>query len=228
MKVHYFQHVPFESLGAMEQILAQEGHSITCTRFFEPYDLPSMTDIDLLIIMGGPMGVNDDAIYPWLSDEKKLIADAVEQGKKVLGICLGAQLIAQVMGAKVYPNAHREIGWFDIEATDEISGTVLSGLFPRKSCVFHWHGDTFEIPEKAVHIAQSQACTNQGFIYDDRVIGFQFHLESTQQSVENLVANCRDELDGSSFVQSEEIILSQKNHYTEINQLMRKVLAALL
>ena len=163
MKIHYLQHVPFEDLGMMEPIFLENGYQLTNTSFYKPYIMPSVHDFDCLIVMGGPMGVNDESVYPWLHDEKKLIEDAVKHKKTILGICLGAQLIAQVLGAKVYPNKYREIGWFDIETIQEVNKTILADIFPPRTSVFHWHGDTFDMPRGAAHIAKSEACENHSY-----------------------------------------------------------------
>jgi GMP synthase (glutamine-hydrolysing) len=227
MRVHYLQHVPFEDLGMMSPALIAGGHQLTGTQFFKPCTLPSVDDFDCLIVMGGPMGVNDEVACPWLYEEKQLIEQSVRYNKKILGICLGAQLIAQVMGADVYKNKYREIGWFDIEVCEEINDTILAGVFPQQARVFHWHGDTFDIPKGAVHIAKSEACLNQGFVFEDHIIGFQFHLESTQQTIENLVLNCKDEIDGSKYVQSETEILSMKRNFSHSNNIMNGVLDSL-
>jgi GMP synthase-like glutamine amidotransferase len=227
MRIHYLQHVPFEDLGMMRPVLMAGGHKLTGTQFFKSCTLPSVNDFDCLIVMGGPMGVNDEFACPWLYEEKKIIEQAVRHKKRILGICLGAQLIAQVMGADVHKNKYREIGWFDIETDKAINDTLLAGVFPQQSRVFHWHGDTFDIPKGAVRIAKSQACLNQGFVFEDHIIGFQFHLESTQQSVENLVLNCKDEIDGSKYVQSEREILSMENNFFHINKIMHGVLDSL-
>ncbi|MFH2092427.1 MAG: type 1 glutamine amidotransferase [Pseudomonadota bacterium] len=228
MKIHYLQHVPFEDLGMMESIFIDSGHQLASTKFYKPYTVPKVHDFDCLIVMGGPMGVNDEAVYPWLNHEKKLIEDAIMNNKTVLGICLGAQLIAQVLGAKVYKNNYREIGWFDIERSNEIDKTILADVFPRQTRVFHWHGDTFDIPGKAVHIAKSEACLNQGFVFEDRVIGFQFHLESTPQTVKNLVLNCGNEIDGSTYVQDKTKILSETSGFMNINTIMHRVLDVIM
>jgi GMP synthase (glutamine-hydrolysing) len=228
MRILYLQHVPFEDLGMIEPILIDGGHELACTQFYRPYDIPSIDDFDCLIVMGGPMGVNDEVAYPWLHDEKKLIEDAVRHKKLILGICLGAQLIAQVLGANVYTNKYREIGWFDIETCHDINDTIMADVFPQRSCVFHWHGDTFDIPEGAKCIAKSEACLNQGFVFENRVIGFQFHLESTQQLVKNLILNCSDEIDRSKYVQSKTAIIANENHFSNINNIMRSVLDVLM
>ncbi len=211
----------------MEDFLVAGGHRLTCSRLDLKQPLPDLDGFDWLIVMGGPMGVYDEDQYPWLKEEKDFIRRAVEDGKVVLGICLGAQLIAEVMGARVEKNAHREIGWFPIEPSLEISGTILNGLFSPGFEVFHWHGDTFGIPGGAVPLASSSACRNQGFILGNRVIGLQFHLETTSSSAAELIMNCRDELDGSEYVQPELEILSNPDRFDRINRVMCSLLQRL-
>ena len=139
MRVHYLQHVPFESLGHIDTWLRHAGHEITVTRFYEKDPLPSPDLIDQLIIMGGPMSVNDEVEYPWLVAEKAFVRTIIASGKPVLGICLGAQIIASAFGAAVYPNQTKEIGWFPIEA---VAAANKEGFqFPPSITVFHWHGD---------------------------------------------------------------------------------------
>jgi len=227
MKVHYIQHVPFENLGSMAESFATMGHTISVTRVYEKTDFPRLADFDWLVIMGGPMGVHDEDDYPWLKPEKLFIQTAIDHGKIILGVCLGAQLIAHVLGADVYQNSHREIGWFDIHPCAQAADTIFSSILARDLRVFHWHADTFDIPDGAVPLAQSAACRNQGFVKDDRIAGFQFHLETTRESARRLIENCKDELDGSCYVQSEEQILSHPEYFTRINQIMHSVLNAM-
>lgn len=227
MKVHYFQHVPFEGLGSIECELRKKCHRITSTKLYNEKITVSPKDIDWLIVMGGPMGIYDDEIYPWLKEEKQFIKEAVSAGKIVLGICLGAQLIADVLGAKVYKNKYREIGWFNLNITPKTDNTILSKVFSQPVEAFHWHGDTFDIPNGAVSIAESDACKNQGFIFDNRVLALQFHLETTPESATALVKNCADELDGSQYVQSEEQIFEKPEKFSNINKTMSAVLNAL-
>lgn len=144
MRAHYFQHVPFEGLGSVQAWLVANGYQITATRFYEFSELPDLEQIDLLVVMGGPMSVNDEAIYPWLVAEKSFIRTAVQSGKRVLGVCLGAQLIASALGARVYPNAQKEIGWFPIQGI--ASSERVPFCFPSVIEVFHWHGETFDLP----------------------------------------------------------------------------------
>ncbi len=227
MRIHYLQHVFFEDLSSIDLILRVKGHELTATHLYEGEQLPSVKEIDWLIVMGGPMGIHDEAKYPWLNAEKLFIKKAIESNKIVLGICLGAQLIADALGARVYQNKHREIGWFNISRSPELYDTVLSEIIPDQMEVFHWHGDTFDIPQGAKAIAASEACQNQGFIINNRVAGFQFHLETTLQSAKALINNCRDELDKSQYVQTESEILSDNQRFTNINQVMYSVLEAL-
>jgi len=135
--------------------------------------------------------------------------------------------VANVLGARILKNTHREIGWFPIECLPEIKETLLGKILPRKMEVFHWHGDMFEIPGGAIHIASSKACYNQGFILDNHIIGFQFHIESTMESVKALIENGRDELDGSEFVQTESEMLTDKLKFDRINSVVYSVLEKL-
>jgi len=227
MRIHYIQHVPFEDLGNMEHTLKKQGHQTSVTKVFDNPVFPELKDFDWLIVMGGPMSVRDESIYPWLIDEKSFIKESILTKKIVLGVCLGAQLIAEVLGAKVYKNKYREIGWFNIIRTQDIENTIFKEVIPKQVEVFHWHGDTFDIPYGAVRIAESKACKNQGFVFNNHVLAFQFHLETTLKSASALIANCSDELDNSNYVQSEKEILSDDKKFFNINQLMDNVLSVL-
>ena len=224
MRAHYLQHVPFEGLGSIETWLQLMRADVTVTKFFENPTLPDADDLDLLVIMGGPMSVNDEADHPWLAAEKQFIRSAIEKDKAVIGICLGAQLIASAMGAAVYPNNEKEIGWFPV-AGEAIDRSGKSFPFPRELLVFHWHGETFDLPHGAVRLAASAACKNQAFQLGRRVIGMQFHLETTPGAARDIVHHCRDELRPSRYVQSEaEILGIDPPCYSTINSCMDKVL----
>jgi GMP synthase-like glutamine amidotransferase len=223
MHAHYLQHVSFEGLGSIETWLRDAGYEITNTRFYEAGVLPSIADIDLLVIMGGPMSVNDEIQYPWLDKEKKFIKEVIQSGKPTLGICLGAQLIAASMGGDVFPNSVKEIGWFPVQATK--TDNTLFFQFPKEIPVFHWHGETFNLPEGAVSIAESKGCKNQAFQIGDSVIGLQFHLETTPGSAQAIVKHCRDELVEGAYIQrEEEILATPQEQYKAINKLMGKIL----
>jgi len=224
MRLHYFQHVPFEGLGSIEPWAKDMAHDITSTRLFAKDPVPNLDDIDWLVIMGGPMGIYQEDTYPWLVKEKKYIDQAIVNGKIVLGICLGAQLIADVLGARVYPNTYKEIGWFPIQKTRDTAETRIADFLPEQINAFHWHGDMFDIPLGAVHIAKSAACENQGFVYDDQVVALQFHLETIEQSARDLIAHCEDDLTKGPFVQSPEAILTEPSRFRKINALMGELL----
>ena len=227
MKLHYFQHVPFEGLGSIENWASQKGARISLTRFFADDPLPEIEEIDWLLVMGGPMNIYEHDKYPWLNKEKRFIKTAVESGKMVLGICLGAQLIADVLGAKIYANQHKEIGWFPIQV-NKAPGNIWSELFAQELSVMHWHGDTFDLPEGAARIATSQVCLNQGFIYNNRVLGLQFHLESTRESLEALIDHCQDELVEAPYIQTREEMLADESRFVRINTIMAELLDYLL
>ena len=227
MNIHYLQHVPFEELGSIEAELTGRRHQLTSTNLYKNESLPTIDNIDWLIIMGGPMGVYDESEFPWLKQEKDFIRQVIESGKIVMGICLGAQLIAAALDTKVYKNRYSEIGWFNINRHPEAEDTILSDAIPPQVEVFHWHGDTFDIPAGAKSLVSSAACQNQGFILNNRVVGFQFHLETTPTSAQALINKCRDELDGSVYVQSESEMLSDPQRFSRINQIMANVLDCL-
>ena len=226
MNAHYLQHVSFEGLGSIESWLETAGYKITKTQFFKSANLPELDEIDLLIVMGGPMSVNDADEFPWLAREKQFIRDIIKSGKSVLGVCLGAQLIASAMGARVYRNAVKEIGWFPIQGTPSTDRTTFN--FPPTAEVFHWHGETFDLPSGTIRLARSQGCENQAFQFGRSVIGLQFHLETTPESARVIVKHCRNELLPSEYIQTESEILGVASEkYESINVLMDKVLSFL-
>ncbi len=212
MKVHYLQHVPFEGLGYIEMWLKENHHEISATRFYEPdYQLPALEEIDALIIMGGPMSVYDNHPYSWLDKEKSFIKNCIQAGKKVLGICLGAQLIAVCLGAQVHRATYKEIGWYPVSpAKDAKKLAWFFNLFQDNPTVFHWHGDQFTIPEPdSLDLLQSEANSNQAFIYKDHVLGLQFHLETNATDILRIIENCANDLDGSKYVQTQEFVIQQ-------------------
>ena len=222
MKVHILQHVPFAGIGSMESWFNAHNAGVSFTRFFTDASLPEVANVDLVVVMGGPMSVNDESEFPWLRSEKQFIRDAVQHGVAVLGVCLGAQLIASSLRAKVYKNHHKEIGWFPVEG---VSTGANYFRFPQSSTVFHWHGETFDLPSGAVRVAKSDACENQAFQVGSNVIGLQFHLETTPESAEALIENCSNELIAAPYIQTKEHLRSvSPAMYDEINRLMGEVL----
>lgn len=224
LRIHYLQHVSFEGPGCITNWASKNNHRLTSTRFFDHENLPEPDEIDWLVIMGGPMGIYDYQDYPWLSTEKNYIENAINQNKTVIGICLGSQLIADVLGAQVFPNTCKEIGWFDVAPVKEnIPPDFLSGP-EEKFKAFHWHGDTFNLPPNSVHLFQSEACLNQGFLFNTRVLGLQFHFEMMEDGLEELLSNGSDELQKEPFIQSREEILLQKKNLGQNNDKMYRIL----
>ena len=228
MRVHVLQHVAFEGLGCIADWLDARHATVTCTRFFESPELPALDDVDFVIALGGPMSVNDEVALPWLRDEKRFVAAAIAAGKPVLGICLGAQLMASALGARVYPGPEKEIGWFPVFA--ESAGTdVKDGdafVLPAQIDVFHWHGETFDLPPTARLLANSPACRHQAFQIGRRAIGLQFHLETTPASMASMLAHCADELvPGQRFIASaDQIRATPRERVTDANSLMGRLL----
>jgi GMP synthase-like glutamine amidotransferase len=220
MNVHILQHVSFEGIGSIEKWLNQRNANVSYTRFYESTDLPALPEINLIIIMGGPMSVHDELECPWLVEEKKFLREAINAGIPMLGICLGAQLLASALGAEVYKCSQKEIGWFDIT---KVPNTGFQ--FPDTITVFHWHGETFNLPEGAVQLARSAACEQQAFQFNDNVIGLQFHLETTPDSINSMIQHCYSDIITNKFIQTVPVIKSAKSDcFDKINTLIFTIL----
>ena len=224
MRIHYLQHVSFEDMANIGVWAKDKDHSISKTELYNNETLPQMEDFDWLIILGGPMNIYEEKTYPWLASEKKFIAKAIAAKKTVLGICLGAQLIAGVLGAKVKRNNFTEIGWFPATLTGDAKPSQVFSTLPERFNAFHWHGDTFEIPPGAVRIAESEACANQAFVYNNKVIGLQFHIEYSLESINRMLLNCGDELVDGKFIQKKDEILGLKGNLKETKHLLNSLL----
>lgn len=225
MKIHVLQHVPFEGLGSIARWVARKGYHLTISRLYQNDPLPDLRAFNWLIVLGGPMGVYDDERYPWLLMEKRMIEAAILAEKTVLGICLGAQLIATVLGKRILRNPEREIGWHPLKLTQAAYQSHLFGFLPDDLLAFHWHSDTFEIPDTAVMLASSDACANQAFLYGHRVIGLQFHLETTPTAARALIENCADEMIPGRYIQRAEEILAPPRYFEIANDYMSGLLS---
>lgn len=224
MKIHYLQHVPFEDPGYIKEWADHTDHHLTGTHLYKEEELPSPDELDALIVMGGPMGVGDEGSYSWLRPEKKLIKHCIQEKKKVLGICLGAQLIADVLGADITTMSQKEMGWFPLHWSKESGDHPLLNFLPARQTVLHWHGDMFDIPDGALPLASSACCPNQGFVIDNLVLGLQFHLEMTPDGLESLVANAGAELSAQSrFIQKAPKML-EVSHFKSSNRTMATLL----
>lgn len=227
MHVQVLQHVPFEGIGSMAEWFQDRGCTVEYTRFFEAdARLPAVQGCDLIVAMGGPMSVNDEAELPWLVAEKAFLREAIGAGVAVLGVCLGAQLIASALGARVHPNPVAEIGWFPVWRAESVGDDCF--VFPDRVELLHWHGETFELPAGATLLASSEACRHQAFQLGRRVIGLQCHPEMTPQIVADLLAECADELTPGQWVQTPERLTAEPRTYVPGNVLMARVLDYLL
>lgn len=228
LRAHVFQHVPFEGLGSIGPWLDRRGAATTWTHWWEPGAIaPAIADIDLLVVLGGPMSVNDDAVLPWLAAERAAITVALDAGTALLGICLGAQQIARVLGAAVKPNREREIGWWPVEPVPPAGGP-LAELFATPFDAFHWHGETFALPAGTEHLGRSAACEQQAFALGHRVLALQFHLESTPATAGELVRHCDDHRQPGRFVQQPAAMLADASRFTTANRLMAELLDRLV
>ena len=193
----------------MTGVVRKKGYSLRTIALFDNEPLPSTADFDGLIIMGGPMSIHDEDIYPWLRAEKTLITAAIREGKKVLGICLGAQLIAAVSGARVYPNPQKEIGFWPVRWME------AAGKGRAEEVVFHWHGETFDLPAGAVLLASTKACVNQAFLLGGRVLGVQFHPEVTPEIIRAMIAHEGHELVDAPYIQPAATMLERAEAQSE-------------
>ena len=194
-----YQHVPYEILGTLDPLLKSEGFRIRYLNFGRtPEAVLDISRYDGLIILGGPMNVDQTQRYPHLETEVQAIHTAIERRMPILGICLGAQLIAKALGAVVKPNGVKEIGWYDVSPTDDGRSDPLLSRFNGTEKIFQWHGDTFELPRGSVHLASSPGCPNQAFRHRDAVYGLQFHLEVDEALIQRWLTTSDHvrELDG--------------------------------
>ena len=225
LRIHYLQHVPFEGLGSIEEWVLRNRHSLSATKYYEEIIYPTIAEFDWLIIMGGPMGVYDEDKFDWLAEEKRFIKQAIAAGKTVVGVCLGSQLIAEALGAKVYPNKEKEIGWFDIHFTEGAASNELFFDAPKTTKVFHWHGDTFDLPTNAIQLAFSDGCANQAFVYNEKVLGLQFHIETTEESLEDIFTYAPKELvEGNKYIQSADEMYAQRGFANSNKALLFSIL----
>jgi len=227
MHIHYLQHVAFEDAANIATWAHERGHRLTHTRLDHNSLLPALEDIDWLVVMGGPMNVDEHEVYPWLVREKEFIRRVIDRGVPVLGVCLGGQLISTVLGGQVTKNRQKEIGWFPVTFTSEAAGLPVFASFQPQVPAFHWHGDTFSIPPGAIRLAASDGCDNQAFQFGPHVVALQFHWDYSQESVETMIRHCGDELVAAPGIQQPAEMLVHPERFGEIKQLLYKMLDAL-
>jgi GMP synthase-like glutamine amidotransferase len=199
MRIHSLEHQPEEGPAKIADWAAERGYTLDRTALYADEAPPALDAFDLLVIMGGGMNIYQHRDHPWLVTEKEFLQRVIGARKPILGICLGAQLLADVLGGKVYQNAQKEIGWFPVNFRER---TGLFAQFPQAMKVMHWHGDTFSLPPNARLMADSIGCAHQAFVWDDRVVGLQFHLEMGAVNVADLATVAAEDLTPGRFVQS--------------------------
>lgn len=218
MRIHCLQHLKNETLGNIGTWITKKGYRLTKTLLYEDSLFPDPGEFDLLLIMGGTMSVYQEEEYPWLKLEKEFVRKVIETGKPLLGSCFGAQMIAEVLGGRVIKNRYKEIGWHRVKSIEgenpkeRRSSKLPACMFPEFTG-FMWHGDTFEIPAGAVKLFESEACPNQGFIYNGNVLGLQFHPEADRQWVRNLIKDSGHELVPGKYIQSEKEICGHEIYF---------------
>lgn len=226
MNIHYLQHGASEGPGRIADWAKERGLALTGTHLYRGEPLPPLDSVDFLVIMGGAMNIYQHRDHPWLPGEKRFIRSAIEQGKIVLGICLGAQLIADALDARVYQNAEMEIGWFPVQFAPAAAEHAPFKAFPRELIALHWHGDTFDLPADAVSMARSACCENQAFLYTDRVAALQFHIEVGHEDVPLFLGDDGNPGSGK-FVQSAETIRDCDRYLPATEQPLWSLLDAL-
>ncbi len=220
LNINCFMHVSFEGPGIMADWIREKGHHLVYTRLYEEDPLPDPATVDLLILMGGPMDVFDYHMHAWMQEEIEWVKDFIQLGNPVLGICLGAQILAVALGEEVYPGPEKEIGWHTLQFLPSLGEFKIFSELPVSRKVFHWHGDTFNIPAEATRIASTRLFPNQGFIYDRRVLALQFHLEVTPESVKGMVEHCGDELVEGEHIQKAGEILAETAYFENNQQVL--------
>jgi GMP synthase-like glutamine amidotransferase len=230
MRIDVLQHVPFEDPGAISDWAAARGHDLRIHhRYLEPATLPAADALRGLVVLGGPMSVHDETAVAWLAGEKAFLRTALAAGVPTLGICLGAQLIADALGGAVTTSPTREIGWYPVqfEAAAATAQRWETALPPAALTVFHWHGETFTLPPGATHLASSEVCRNQAFAWGDAVVALQFHLEATPTQLARFQPHLAAEDARLPWVQSGPEILAAAAHCAAANAVLTRLLDGL-
>ena len=218
VNVHYFQHAESEGPGQIGLWATARGHTLSATRWDLGGHAPDLAAVDFLVVMGGAMNIYEYRACPWLRDEKEAIQAALARGLPVLGICLGAQLIADVLGAKIYQNPEFELGWYPVRMSGAALATPGFTHFPAEFTPFHWHGDTFDLPPGATLLAGSDLCPRQAFASGPRVVGLQFHPEVTAESVRAFIDSEPQGLPSGRYVQTPEQIMAGVSFVGEVHR----------
>jgi|APIni6443716594_1056825.scaffolds.fasta_scaffold08656_3 GMP synthase (glutamine-hydrolysing) len=224
MHIHYFQHNHFEDMGSIGDWATCNNFTTSVTRFDLNPELPSLHDLDWLVVMGGAMGVYDSNQYPWILSELEFIKEAIHSGKIVIGVCLGSQLIASALGARVYKNAEPEIGFWPVIFSKEAQRDNVFRHFPSNLNVMHFHFDTFTLPEGAILMAKSIVTPVQAFRFGNNVFALQFHSELTESNLPVFTRELASEIVTGSLVQNPVEMLQKKEFCRLNNEILSQVL----
>lgn len=227
MRIHVVQHVRHEGPGSIQAWARSRGHALRRTRQCDREPLPAPDEFDWLVVMGGPMSVDDEAAHSWLPGEKRFIGEAIAARKRVLGICLGAQLVAQVLGARVTRAAQKEIGWFPVRRAEGALASPFGPVLPEETLAFHWHSDAFDLPPGAIRLAHSEACENQAYDWGGRILGLQYHLEVTGDGAQDMIRHGAAELSEAPFVQRADVMLWEPGRFQRANGVLDSLLATM-
>lgn len=202
MRIHCLSHASYEGPGSLQQWAEQNGYPFTLHRMWESPEMPDISEIDFLAVLGGPMSVDQETEHPWLVEEKLFVARAIDAGIPVIGICLGGQMIAEILGGEVRRNDYVEIGWWPVELLNGARSVPGFGSWPNTLWPFHWHSYTFSIPPGCIRLASSEACPNQAFSFDNgRVVGLQFHPEFSLNDIRQVLDRSGDDITDAPFIQ---------------------------
>jgi len=222
MKIHVVKHAAFENLGTIRAWAKEHEHSLVQTHTYKGEQLPATDEFDFLILMGGPQSPLNVEEAPYLNNEIELIKKSVDKNKAVLGICLGAQLIGEALGARTEKSPYKEIGMHPIQLLEEANRDPIFSNYDSTFDVMHWHNDMPGIPKEAVLLAKSEGCPRQAFRVGDRIYGFQFHMESTYCLIEGMIKHCSQDFTSGQFIRTPEEIL--KTDFVSLEQKMKTAL----
>lgn len=217
MRIACLQHVSFEGPGNIATWAATRGHSLRTIQLFQCQPLPRLDNFDLLVVMGGPMSIHDEADHAWLVPEKKLVTQCLEKNRFVMGVCLGSQLLAECLGSRIYRNRVKEIGWFPLRRLAGAGGSAYFAGMPEQMDVLHWHGETYDLPADCIHLADSEGCRVQAFEHPS-ALGLQFHLEATAEGLKDLIGHCGHEIGAGRYEQTPEKIAAGERLHRETTQ----------